>query len=218
MGFGHNHFIFKWNEFSWTFGKRLCSGVFSNSTELPLPLFYRVLKNTVACFLRFLGSVLLPKSFLDFLFFSFPFLFIIPTFCNFDSTPHYSVGTLAERSPGRSVLRKCGNYAGLAPSVHLVGSLHAPAIAVSRTTASSQFQLLLSKWNHAPQTGTWTHAARTQTQPKPWLGLEPMHLGLEPGQNPQSSNWDHTPGFRLNEAQVLDVSLQKEFSERQSDG
>ena len=41
-----------------------------------------------------------------------------------------------------------------------------------------------------------------------------MLQGLEPGQNPQSSNRDH---LGLNEAQVLDVSSQKEFSERQSD-
>ena len=46
------------------------------------------------------------------------------------------------------------------------------------------------------QTGTWTHVARTRTQPKPRLGLEPTRLGLKPSQNPQSSNWDHTPGFR----------------------
>ena len=66
------------------------------------------------------------------------------------------------------------------------------------------------------------------------LGLEPTRPGLEPGQNP---DWDLSPLGRdsnpakthslpteithlvsgLNEAQVLDVSSQKEFSERQSD-
>ena len=66
------------------------------------------------------------------------------------------------------------------------------------------------------------------------LGLEPMRLGLEPGQNP---HWDLNPRGRdlnpakthglpteithlvsgLDEAQVLDVPSQKEFSERQSD-
>ena len=47
--------------------------------------------------------------------------------------------------------------------------------------------------------------------PKPCLGLEPTWLGLKPSQNPQYL----VSG--LNEAQVLDVSSQKEFSERQSD-
>ena len=42
-------------------------------------------------------------------------------------------------------------------------------------------------------------------------GLEPMWLGLESSQNPQYL----VSG--PNEAQVLDVSLQKEFSEGQSD-
>ena len=39
-------------------------------------------------------------------------------------------------------------------------------------------------WNLAPQVRTWTHVARTRTQPKSWLGFEPTWLGLEPGQNP----------------------------------
>ena len=43
------------------------------------------------------------------------------------------------------------------------------------------------------------------------LGLEPMWLGLEPSQNPQ---WLVSGP---NEAEVLDVLSQKEFSERQSD-
>ena len=51
----------------------------------------------------------------------------------------------------------------------------------------------------------------TQTQSKPSVGLEPMWLGLKPSQNPQYL----VSGS--NEAQVLDVSLQKEFTERQSD-
>ena len=34
-------------------------------------------------------------------------------------------------------------------------------------------------WSCAPQRGTWIHV-----------------LGLEPGQNPWSFNWDHTPGFK----------------------
>ena len=66
------------------------------------------------------------------------------------------------------------------------------------------------------------------------MGLEPMQPGLKPGQNP---DWDSNPHGRdlnlakthslpteithlvsgVNEAQVLDVSSQKEFSERQSD-
>ena len=57
-------------------------------------------------------------------------------------------------------------------------------------------------WNLLPQIGT-------QTQPKPCLGLEPTWLGLKPSQNSQYL----VSG--PNEAQVLDVSLQKEFSERQ---
>ena len=48
-------------------------------------------------------------------------------------------------------------------------------------------------------------------QPKPSFKLEPTCLELEPGQNP----WYLISG--PNKAQVLDVSLQKEFSERQSD-
>ena len=75
---------------------------------------------------------------------------------------------------------------------------------------------------------------RTQTRPKLRLGVEHMWLGRKPGQNP---DWDLNPCSRvsnlakiysfpteithlvsgLNEAQVLDVSSQKEFSERQSD-
>ena len=43
------------------------------------------------------------------------------------------------------------------------------------------------------------------------LGLESMWLGLEPSLNPECL----VSG--PNEAQALDVSLQKEFSERQSD-
>ena len=50
-----------------------------------------------------------------------------------------------------------------------------------------------------------------KTQPKPILGLEPMWLGLESSQNPQYlvSGPDR--------AQVLDISWQKEFTERHSD-
>ena len=46
---------------------------------------------------------------------------------------------------------------------------------------------------------------------KPCLGLESPWLGLKPSQNPQYLVLG--PG----EAQVLDVSSQKEFSERQND-
>ena len=42
------------------------------------------------------------------------------------------------------------------------------------------------------------------------LGLEPMCMGLKPSQNPWYLVSD-------NEAQILDVSWQKEFSERESD-
>ena len=59
-------------------------------------------------------------------------------------------------------------------------------------------------WDLNPCAGTWTQA-------KPGLGLEPMWLGLKPSQNP----WHLVSGS--NKAQVLDVSLQKEFSERQSE-
>ena len=63
----------------------------------------------------------------------------------------------------------------------------------------TQLKPCTSHWDSNPaktQIGTWTHVAGTWTWPKPGLGLEPTRLGLEPGQNPQSSNWDHTPGFR----------------------
>ena len=43
------------------------------------------------------------------------------------------------------------------------------------------------------------------------LGLEPMWLGLKPNLNPCYLVSEHT------EAQVLDVSSKKEFSERKSD-
>ena len=49
-------------------------------------------------------------------------------------------------------------------------------------------------WNRLPQTGTWIHVAGTGTQSK--------HM---------------VPVLGPNEAQVLEVSLQKEFSEKQSD-
>ena len=59
--------------------------------------------------------------------------------------------------------------------------------------------------------GTLTHVAGTQTQPNAYLGLEPAWLGLKPSQKPQYL----VVGPR--EDQVLDVSSQEEFSERQSD-
>ena len=66
------------------------------------------------------------------------------------------------------------------------------------------FNLLLSLWNCGPQIGTWTHAwDSAKTQIGTWIHsllTEITHL---------------VSG--LNEAQVLDVSWQKEFSERQSD-
>ena len=65
-------------------------------------------------------------------------------------------------------------------------------------------KLFTSDWDFNPPVGT-------QTQPKPSLGVEPMGLGLKPSQNP----WYLVSG--ANEAQILDVSSQKEFSERQSD-
>ena len=77
-----------------------------------------------------------------------------------------------------------------------------------------------SDWDLNPRAGS-------RTWPKPWLGLEPTWLGLEPGQNSDwDSNpqgWDSNPASThglpteitslvsgLNEAQVLDVSSQKE--------
>ena len=53
--------------------------------------------------------------------------------------------------------------------------------------------------------------ARAQSQPKPSLGLKPTWLGLELSQNPQ-----HLVSGP-SEVQILDVSSQKEFSERESD-
>ena len=69
------------------------------------------------------------------------------------------------------------------------------------------------------QFGTQTSVPGTQTQPKPSFGLESTWLGLKSSENPQYLVSES------NEAQVLDVSLQKEFSgkkekefsERQSD-
>ena len=55
--------------------------------------------------------------------------------------------------------------------------------------------------------------AGTWTQPKPSLRLKPMWLGLKHNQNPQYLVLVSGP----NEAQVLDVSSRKEFSEWQSD-
>lgn len=117
-------------------GKRLQSGVFPNSAELPLPLFYVVLKSKVTCFLRFPCSIPLPNLF--WIFSSFSFCYPNPLQFWF-TPPHYSVRTPAGRKPGRSVLRKCRKYTGLAPSVHLEGSLHSPAIVVGRTTVSPNF-------------------------------------------------------------------------------
>ena len=89
---------------------------------------------------------------------------------------------------------------------------------------------LREMWNHLSQIGTqaqpkptlglkpssWdSNSAKTLlgtwTQSKPSLGLEPTWLGLKPSQN----QWYLVLG--PNKAQVLDVSSQKEFSERQSD-
>ena len=64
--------------------------------------------------------------------------------------------------------------------------------------------LQASWWSHVPQIGT-------QTQPKLCLGLEPTCLGRKPSQNARYL----VSG--ASEAQVLDVSSQKEFSERHSD-
>ena len=58
------------------------------------------------------------------------------------------------------------------------------------------------------QFGTQTSVPGTRTQPKPSFGLEPTWLGLKPSENPQYL----VSGS--NEAQVPDVSLQKEFSEK----
>ena len=85
-------------------------------------------------------------------------------------------------------------------------------------------------------TSNWdlNQRAGTRTESKPRLGLEPTRLGLEPSQTPDwdlnPHNWDSDPAQThslpteithlvsgLNEAQVLDVSSQKEFSEKQSD-
>ena len=64
-----------------------------------------------------------------------------------------------------------------------------------------------------PFTTEWdlNPCAGTLTQPNPSLRLEPTWLGLESSQNP----WYLVSGPK--EAQVFDVSSQKEFSERQSD-
>ena len=62
-----------------------------------------------------------------------------------------------------------------------------------------------------PFTSDWdlNSCSGTQTQPKPSLGLEPTWLGLKPSQKPRYL----VSGPK--EVQILDVSSQKEFSERQ---
>lgn len=118
-----------------------------NSTELPLLLFYTVLKIQWLASWDFLVLFPSPSFIWIFSFFSSFSYFIILTLFNYDSTPSSSssVGTL-EGSPGRSFLRIHRNCTGVAPSVHLVGSLNSLATEVSRTTPPLQFQLLLS--NH----------------------------------------------------------------------
>ena len=74
-------------------------------------------------------------------------------------------------------------------------------------------RLAMSSWNRSPHPGTWTHVFRTGSQPTPSLGLEPTWLGLEPHSLP-TEIIDLVSG--PSEAQVLDVSLQKEFGERET--
>lgn len=51
-----------------------------------------------------------------------------------------------------------------------------------------------------------------------WTELETVYLRLKLEPTGQDPAWDlNTPGLRINEVQVLDVSWQEEFSERQSD-
>ena len=73
---------------------------------------------------------------------------------------------------------------------------------------------LLISWLQSPSAGILEPKETifgTQIQRKPCLELEPTWLGLKPSQNP----WYFVSGPK--EAQILDVSSQKEFSERQSD-
>ena len=65
-------------------------------------------------------------------------------------------------------------------------------------------KLFTTDWDLNPCAGN-------RTQQKPCLGLEPTWLGLKPSRNPQYL------ASGPNEAQVLNVSSQKEFSERPSD-
>ena len=69
---------------------------------------------------------------------------------------------------------------------------------------AAQLKLFTTDWVLNPCAGT-------QPQPKPCLELKPTWLRLKPSQNP----WYLVS--RPNEALVLDVSSQKEFSKRQSD-
>lgn len=96
------------------------------------------IKPIVACFLRFLGPLPFLISYLD-------FVLIISTLLGFDSNPcSFSPVGIPAGSLRRSCLRICRNYTVLAPWVHLVGSLHSPATAGSRTRVVPQFQLFLS--------------------------------------------------------------------------
>ena len=88
---------------------------------------------------------------------------------------------------------------GLSPG-HLLGHI-CPGWELANPPVLKPF---ISAWDLNPCVGT-------RTQPESCLGLEPTWLGFEPRQNPQYL----VSG--PNEAQVLDVSSQKEFRERQRD-
>ena len=82
----------------------------------------------------------------------------------------------------------------ISPSNEYSGLISFRVVWFDLLAVQGTFKSLLQYWNHLPQIGTWSHV-----------------LGLKLSQNPQYL----VSG--LNEAQVLDIASQKEFSERQSD-
>ena len=112
-------------------------------------------------------------------------------------------------------------------SLFSVSMVYKPGDLAKGMRTAREFDFGDQWWNHLPQIGTethvlglelnktllgtWTHVAGTHTQSNPCLGVKPPWLGLKSSQNTEYLV------VGPSEAQVLDVSLQKEFSERQID-
>lgn len=135
-GFGFNHFISIWNEFSWPFRKRFHSGALSDSTELPLLLSY-CWKVQWVCFLRFLTLFLSLTLYLDFFFL---FLLNYPNPVRFwiHSQQFPFSGDLRRKPREVTLLETRGLHwsSSFSPSGGLEGTWHSAATVMSRTTAS----------------------------------------------------------------------------------